>query len=98
MRSGIDLTVRAGERVALMGRSGAGKSTLIGLIHGQAPASVALVPQAAASGIPADGRSSWWCAPPRNTCWPRSGCSCWVPRCCRRSSHSGCTMPGSSPP
>jgi phosphonate transport system ATP-binding protein len=46
--SGIDLTVRAGERVALMGRSGAGKSTLIGLIHGQAPERVALVPQAAA--------------------------------------------------
>lgn len=46
--SGLDLTVRAGERVALMGRSGAGKSTLIGLIHGQAPERVALVPQAAA--------------------------------------------------
>ncbi|KNY19604.1 ATP-binding cassette domain-containing protein [Methylobacterium sp. ARG-1] len=46
--SGIDLTVRVGERVALMGRSGAGKSTLIGLIQAQATEKVALVPQAAA--------------------------------------------------
>ncbi|WP_336485963.1 ATP-binding cassette domain-containing protein [Methylobacterium nigriterrae] len=45
---GIDLTIRAGERLALMGRSGAGKSTLIGLIHAQAPERIALVPQGAA--------------------------------------------------
>lgn len=46
--TGIDLTIRAGERVALMGRSGAGKSTLLGLIRERIPDRVALVPQAAA--------------------------------------------------
>jgi phosphonate transport system ATP-binding protein len=44
----IDLTVRANERVAVMGRSGAGKSTLLGLLYAQRPADVALVPQASA--------------------------------------------------
>ena len=44
----IDLTVRANERVAVMGRSGAGKSTLLGLLYAQRPADIALVPQAAA--------------------------------------------------
>ena len=46
--SGIDLTIGTGERVALLGRSGAGKSTLMGLIHAQAPARIALIPQASA--------------------------------------------------
>lgn len=44
----IDLTVRAKERIAVMGRSGAGKSTLLGLLYAQRPADVALVPQASA--------------------------------------------------
>ena len=44
----IDLTVRANERIAVMGRSGAGKSTVLGLLYAQRPADVALVPQASA--------------------------------------------------
>ena len=44
----IDLAVRAGERIAVMGRSGAGKSTLLDLLYAQRPAHVALVPQASA--------------------------------------------------
>jgi len=44
----IDLTICAGERVAVMGRSGAGKSTLLNLLYGRIADRVALVPQGTA--------------------------------------------------
>ena len=44
----IDLTIRAGERIAVMGRSGAGKSTLLSLLYDRITDRVALIPQAAA--------------------------------------------------
>ena len=45
---GVNLAIRAGERVAIMGRSGAGKTTLLNLIQESLSGSAALIPQAAA--------------------------------------------------
>lgn len=44
----IDLVIRAGERIAVMGRSGAGKTTLLNLLHQRVAERVALIPQTAA--------------------------------------------------
>ena len=44
---GINLTIGAGEKVAVMGRSGAGKSTLLNMIYDANPERVSLIPQAA---------------------------------------------------
>jgi phosphonate transport system ATP-binding protein len=41
----LSLTVREGEKVALVGKSGAGKSTLVNLIHQQLDQQTSLVPQ-----------------------------------------------------
>lgn len=48
MLQAINLDLRAGERVAFMGRSGAGKSTLLNLLYARLSTQAALVPQAAA--------------------------------------------------
>jgi phosphonate transport system ATP-binding protein len=45
---GLDLTLREGEHVAVLGRSGAGKSTLLSLIHQRLSDHAALILQAAA--------------------------------------------------
>ena len=45
---GLDLTIRSGERIAVMGRSGAGKTTLLNLLYARLAEQVALVPQGSA--------------------------------------------------
>ena len=44
----IELAIRPGERIAVMGRSGAGKTTLLNLIYQKLAGRAALIPQAAA--------------------------------------------------
>ena len=59
-RRRVDLTIGAGEHVAIVGRSGAGKSTLVGLLLGwrRHPHGTVLV-----DGEPLDGRAARRAAP-----------------------------------
>ena len=58
---GIDLDIRAGARVAVMGANGAGKSLLLRLLHG-------LIPPGAGEIRCAGGRSTAGAAAPRRWC------------------------------
>ena len=51
----IDLVIRAGERVAVMGRAGAGKTTLLNVLYQRTAERVALIPQGGGAGETALG-------------------------------------------
>jgi phosphonate transport system ATP-binding protein len=78
----LDLSIRAGERLAVMGRSGAGKTTLLNLLFERLCDRVALIPQAAALVRTLsvfhnvymgrlDRRATWYNL--RNLVWPARG-------------------------